>query len=148
MRNVKKLLEENNAVLIPHGTLIAQMNSEEIESIKTPVFGNKWILRWESDREMKEKLMREATLPMPKPIAEPKDIEKLVIVKRQGAAGGKGYFMAANEDDYNTKRNQLISEGILSKDETLYIQEYAAGVLAYSTILLLTTYRRIRVLWS
>lgn len=127
----QKTLEENNAVLIPHGTLIAQMNSEEIESIKTPVFGNKWILRWESDREMKEKLMREANLPMPKPVTEPKDIEKLVIVKRQGAAGGKGYFMAANEEDYNTKRNKLISEGIILKDETLYIQEYAAGVLAY-----------------
>ena len=51
----QKTLEENNAVLIPHGTLIAQMNSKEIESIKTPVFGNKWILRWESDRVMKEK---------------------------------------------------------------------------------------------
>ena len=76
--------------LIPHGTLIAQMNSEEIESIKTPVFGNKWILRWESDRNMKEKLMREATLPMPKPIAEPKDIEKLVIVKRQGCSWRQG----------------------------------------------------------
>ena len=88
-------------------------------------------MRWESDRTMKEKLMREATLPMPKPVTEPKDIEKLVIVKRQGAAGGKGYFMAANEEDYNTKRNQLISEGVISKDETLYIQEYAAGVLAY-----------------
>jgi 5-formaminoimidazole-4-carboxamide-1-(beta)-D-ribofuranosyl 5'-monophosphate synthetase len=129
----QSILEENNAVLIPHGTLVAQMSSEEIESIKTPVFGNKWILRWESDREMKEKLMREAKLPMPKPVTEPKEIEKLVIVKRQGAAGGKGYFMAANESDYNSKRNQLISEGIISKDETLYIQEYAAGVLAYLT---------------
>ena len=127
----QKTLEENNAVLIPHGTLIAQMSSEEIESIKTPVFGNKWILKWESDRVMKEKLMREANLPMPKPVTDPKDIEKLVIVKRQGAAGGKGYFMAASEEDYNTKRTQLISEGVLSKDETLYIQEYAAGVLAY-----------------
>ena len=86
----QSVLEENNAVLIPHGTLIAQMSSEEIESIKTPVFGNKWILRWESDRDMKEKLMREANLPMPKAVTEPKDIEKLVIVKRQGAAGGKG----------------------------------------------------------
>ena len=124
-------LKEKNAILIPHGTLIAQMSSEEIESINVPIFGNKWILRWESDREMKEKLMREATLPMPKPVPDPKDIEKLVIVKRQGAAGGKGYFMAANEEDYNTKRNQLISEGVISKDETLYIQEYAAGVLAY-----------------
>ena len=127
------ILEQNNAVLIPHGTLIAQMSSEEIESIKTPIFGNKWILRWESDRVMKEKLMKEANLPVPKPVNDPKDIEKLVIVKRQGAAGGKGYFMAANENDYNTKRNQLISEGVISKDETLYIQEYAAGVLAYLT---------------
>jgi 5-formaminoimidazole-4-carboxamide-1-(beta)-D-ribofuranosyl 5'-monophosphate synthetase len=129
----QKTLEENNAVLIPHGTLVAQMSSEEIESIKTPVFGNKWILRWESDREMKEKLMAEAKLPMPEPVTNPKDIEKLSIVKRQGAAGGKGYFMAASEDDYHAKRNQLISEGIISKDETLYIQEYAAGVLAYLT---------------
>ncbi|ABX12768.1 formate--phosphoribosylaminoimidazolecarboxamide ligase [Nitrosopumilus maritimus] len=130
---VQSTLEQNDAVLIPHGTLIAQMSSDEIESIKTPIFGNKWILRWESDREMKEKLMREATLPMPKPVTNPSEIEKLSIVKRQGAAGGKGYFMAANEDDYNTKRNQLISEGVISEDETLYIQEYAAGVLAYLT---------------
>jgi 5-formaminoimidazole-4-carboxamide-1-(beta)-D-ribofuranosyl 5'-monophosphate synthetase len=127
----QSILEKNKAVIIPHGTLIAQMTSEQIESIKTPVFGNKWILRWESDREMKEKLMREAKLPVPKPVSNPKYIDKLVIVKRQGAAGGKGYFMAANEQDYNTKRNQLIKDGIISKEETLYIQEYAAGVLAY-----------------
>ncbi|MCH9659032.1 formate--phosphoribosylaminoimidazolecarboxamide ligase [archaeon] len=127
----QSVLMKNDAVLIPHGTLIAQMSSEEIESIKTPVFGNKWILRWESDRMMKEQLMKEASLPVPKPVTDPKDIDKLVIVKRQGAAGGKGYFMAANEEDYNAKRNQLVSEGIISDDETLYIQEYAAGVLAY-----------------
>ena len=127
----QSVLEQNDTVLIPHGTLIAQMSSEEIESIKTPVFGNKWILKWESDREMKEKLMREANLPIPDTVSNPKDINSLVIVKRQGAAGGKGYFLAANENDYNTKRNQLISEGVISKDETLYIQKYAAGVLAY-----------------
>ena len=127
----KSVLEQNDAVLIPHGTLIAQMNSEQIESIKTPIFGNKWILRWESDRTMKEKLMREAKLPVPKPVLDSKDIDKLVIVKRQGAAGGKGYFLAANQDDYNKKRNQLILQGVITKEETLYIQEYAAGVLAY-----------------
>ncbi len=127
------VLEQNNAVLIPHGTLIAQMSSDEIESIKTPIFGNRWILRWESDRGMKERLMREANLPMPKPVTAPREIKKLSIVKRQGAAGGKGYFMAANEDDYNAKRDQLISEGVISEDEALYIQEYAAGVLAYLT---------------
>ena len=39
-----KILEKNKAVLIPHGTLIAQMSTEQIESIKIPVFGNKRIL--------------------------------------------------------------------------------------------------------
>ncbi|MDX1596478.1 MAG: formate--phosphoribosylaminoimidazolecarboxamide ligase [Nitrosopumilaceae archaeon] len=124
-------LESHDSILIPHGTLIAQMNSEQIESIKTPIFGNKWILRWESDREMKEKLMREAKLPVPTPVTDPEKIDKLVIVKRQGAAGGKGYFLVSNKDEYNKKREQLISQGVISKDETLYIQEYAAGVLAY-----------------
>jgi len=127
----QQTLEKNDAIIIPHGTLIAQMSSEQIESIKTPIFGNKWILRWESDREMKEKLMREAKLPMPKKVKSPNEINNLVIVKRQGAAGGKGYFIASNEEEYNKKRNELISQGVISKDETLYIQEYAAGVLAY-----------------
>jgi len=127
----QQTLKQNDAIIIPHGTLIAQMSSEQIESIKIPIFGNKWILRWESDREMKEKLMREAKLPMPGKVKSPNEINTLVIVKRQGAAGGKGYFMASNEEEYNKKRNELISQGIISKDETLYIQEYAAGVLAY-----------------
>ncbi len=129
--NCQQKLDENNAIIIPHGTLIAQMSSEQIESIKTPIFGNKWILRWESDRVKKEELMRAANLPMPKPVSSPSEINSLVIVKRQGAAGGKGYFMAASEEDYNKKRNELISQGVISKDEILYIQEYVGGVLAY-----------------
>ncbi len=75
--------------------------------------------------------MREAKLPIPRKVKSPNEINTLVIVKRQGAAGGKGYFIASNEEEYNKKRNELISQGIISKDETLYIQEYAAGVLAY-----------------
>ncbi|HSG74102.1 MAG TPA: DUF1246 domain-containing protein, partial [Nitrosopumilaceae archaeon] len=78
------VLEKNNAILIPHGTLISQMSSEEIESIKTPMFGNKSILRWESDRELKEKLMLESKLNVPKSISNPKEINKLVIAKRHG----------------------------------------------------------------
>ena len=124
-------LKENDAVLIPHGTLIAQMNSEQIESIKTPIFGNKWILRWESDRKLKEQLMIEAKLDVPKAISNPKDIDRLVIAKRQGAAGGKGYFLASSEVDYNKKRDNLISQGVIKSDEKLYLQTYHSGVLAY-----------------
>ncbi len=130
-RRCQSALERNGAVLVPHGTLIAQMSPGEIESLGTPVFGNKWILRWESDRGMKERMMREAGLPVPAPVRDPAEIDGLVIVKRQGAAGGKGYFLASSEEEYHEKRSQLVGDGTISEDEPLYIQEYAAGVLAY-----------------
>jgi len=125
------ILQKNNSILIPHGTLIAQMSSEQIESIKTPIFGNKNILRWESDRNLKEKLMNEANLPTPKSVPSPDAINGLVIAKRHGAAGGKGYFLASNENEYNKKRDHLIKEGMINGDNDLYLQEYTSGVLAY-----------------
>ena len=125
------ILQKNNSILIPHGTLIAQMSSEQIESITTPIFGNKNILRWESDRNLKEKLMNEANLPTPKSVPSPDAINGLVIAKRHGAAGGKGYFLASNENEYNKKRDHLIKEGMINGDGDLYLQEYTSGVLAY-----------------
>ncbi len=127
----ESILQKNNSILIPHGTLIAQMSSQQIESIKTPVFGNKNILRWESDRKLKEKLMNEANLPTPKSIPSPDAIDGLVIAKRHGAAGGKGYFIASNQNEYNKKRDKLIKDGMINGDDDLYIQEYTSGVLAY-----------------
>ena len=130
-QKVSSVLEQNNSILIPHGTLIAQMNTEQIESIKTPVFGNKMILKWESDRKLKEQLMHEAKLDVPKSVDNPSEINSLVIAKRHGAAGGKGYFLATSEQEYNKKRDKLIEEGVINGDSDLYIQEYASGVLAY-----------------
>ncbi|MDE1829313.1 MAG: formate--phosphoribosylaminoimidazolecarboxamide ligase [Thaumarchaeota archaeon] len=124
-------LKELQSIIIPHGTLISQMSSSEIESIDIPIFGNKWILRWESDRNMKEKLMLESKLHVPKSLSNPSEINGLVIAKRHGAAGGKGYFLATNKEDYETKRDKLASQGLIKSDEDLYLQEYAFGVSAY-----------------
>jgi len=124
-------LKDEDAIIIPHGTLISQMDSMQIESIKTPIFGNKWILRWESDRKMKEKLMLESKLDVPKSVPSPKDIKKLVIAKRHGAAGGKGYFLTTSEKDYKKKRDRLISQGLIKGDNDLYLQEYSFGVPTY-----------------
>ena len=127
----ESFLKENNSILIPHGTLIAQMKQEQIESIQTPIFGNKHILGWESDRTLKEQLMKEAKFDVPKSISSPKEIKSLVIAKRHGAAGGKGYFLASSEEEYNKKRDILIKQGLISGDSDLYLQEYSSGVLAY-----------------
>jgi 5-formaminoimidazole-4-carboxamide-1-(beta)-D-ribofuranosyl 5'-monophosphate synthetase len=125
------ILEKTKSILIPHGTLISQMTTEQIESIKIPVFGNKWILKWESDRTLKEKLMLEAKLDVPPSIQNPKQIKKLTIAKRHGAAGGKGYFLTTSESDYIKKRDRLVSMGLINGDSDLYLQEYVMGVLAY-----------------
>ena len=127
----ESFLKENNSILIPHGTLIAQMKQEQIESIQTPIFGNKHILGWESDRTLKEQLMKEAKFDVPKSISSPKEIKSLIIAKRHGAAGGKGYFLASTEEEYNKKRDVLINQGLISGDSDLYLQEYYSGVLAY-----------------
>jgi len=34
---IQDKLKQHDAILIPHGTLIAQMSSEEIESINVPI---------------------------------------------------------------------------------------------------------------
>ena len=95
------------------------------------MFGNKHILRWESDRKLKEQLMKDANLDVPKSISNPNDIDGLVIAKRHGAAGGKGYFIASSTEEYNKKRDLLIEQKLIRSDDDLYIQEYTSGVLAY-----------------
>lgn len=124
-------LTENNAIMVPHGTLISQMSPQEIESIKVPIFGNKWILKWESDRNMKERLMLEAKLHVPRSVSSPTQICNLAIAKRHGAAGGKGYFLTTSEEDYKRKRDNLVAQGLIKGDDDLYLQEYAFGVSAY-----------------
>ncbi|HEX7033958.1 MAG TPA: formate--phosphoribosylaminoimidazolecarboxamide ligase [Nitrososphaera sp.] len=127
----RKRLKQTNSILIPHGTLIAQMKSDEIEKIETPIFGNKWILRWEADRELKEKLMSEAGLRTPRPLASKEEIDGLCIVKLHGAAGGRGYYLAWNRESFEEGARRLIEQKVISSEKDLYIQEFIRGVPVY-----------------
>jgi 5-formaminoimidazole-4-carboxamide-1-(beta)-D-ribofuranosyl 5'-monophosphate synthetase len=111
--------------------LVAYMNSEQIESIDVPFFGNKWILRWEADRSLKQKLMQEAKLKTPKSVKSKSDIERLSIVKLHGAAGGRGYFLAWNKETFEEGARKLIDQKRIRSEDDLYIQEYVMGVPVY-----------------
>jgi 5-formaminoimidazole-4-carboxamide-1-(beta)-D-ribofuranosyl 5'-monophosphate synthetase len=124
-------LIQTNSIIIPIGTLIAYMKSEQIESLTTPIFGNKWILRWEADRELKQKLMEESHLNTPKHIKSKNDIEKLCIVKLHGAAGGRGYFLTWNKKTFEEGARKLIKQKAIKDEDDLYIQEYVMGVPTY-----------------
>ena len=128
-QHVQKKL--GNAIVIPHGTLISQMSSDEIESIKAPIFGNKWILRWEADRQMKQRLMEEAGLGTPRPVKSKDDISGLCIVKLHGAAGGRGYYLAWNRESFEEGAKRLIEQKMIKGEQDLYIQEFIRGVPVY-----------------
>lgn len=125
------LIQKYNPILIPHGTLISSLNSDEIESIKIPIFGNKWILRWESDRMLKQQLMDESRLPSPVPVASKDDIDGLCIVKLHGAAGGKGYFLVTDKTGFEQQAKNLVDSKVITSEKDLFIQKYANGVPVY-----------------
>jgi 5-formaminoimidazole-4-carboxamide-1-(beta)-D-ribofuranosyl 5'-monophosphate synthetase len=127
----RSALKKKNSIIIPHGTLISQMPSDEIEKIETPIFGNKWILRWEADREMKQKLMEEAGLRTPRPIKSKDEIDGLCIVKLHGAAGGRGYYLAWNRESFEEGAERLTKQGMIRGEQDLYIQEFIRGVPVY-----------------
>ena len=127
----QKRLEQTNSIIIPIGTLVAYMSTEQIESIASPFFGNKWILRWESDRMLKQKLMEESKLKTPKAVKSKNEIEKLCIVKLHGAAGGRGYFLVWNKKTFEEGAEKLIERNVINSEDELYIQEYVTGVPAY-----------------
>jgi 5-formaminoimidazole-4-carboxamide-1-(beta)-D-ribofuranosyl 5'-monophosphate synthetase len=127
-KDIQNKLIDKKILLIPHGTLISNLKYDEIEKINIPIFGNKWILRWEANRELKQKLMDDSNFNTPQQIKGKKEIKNLCIVKLHGAAGGKGYFLAWDEKSFDEGCRKLIEKKIIKKENELYIQEYVIGV--------------------
>ena len=118
---IQEQLIKKNAIVIPHGSFVTYMGFEEVEKLKVNYFGNKKILKWESDRILERQWLVNSGLKVPILIKNPKDIDRLVIVKFMGAEGGKGYFLAKDEKDFNKKIKPY-------KLRQYVIQEYIIGV--------------------
>ncbi|WP_297089711.1 formate--phosphoribosylaminoimidazolecarboxamide ligase [Thermococcus sp.] len=118
------------AVVIPTGSFVAHLGIELVEKMRVPYYGNKEVLRWESDRSLERKWLERAKLRLPRVYEDPDDIDGPVIVKPHGAKGGKGYFLAKSPGDFWKKAERL---GIRGKEELrgIQIQEYVLGVPVY-----------------
>ncbi|NJE54066.1 formate--phosphoribosylaminoimidazolecarboxamide ligase [Thermococcus sp. 21S9] len=123
-------LLELDAVVIPTGSFVAHLGVELVEKMRVPYYGNKEVLRWESDRSLERKWLEEAKLRLPRVYDDPDDIDGPVIVKPFGAKGGRGYFLAKNPEDFWRKAERL---GIRDKEDLsrIQIQEYVIGVPVY-----------------
>ncbi len=115
-------LREDNTILVPHGSLIEYMGAKDFTQIQVPVYGNRDVLDFESDRDKERAWLETAGITMPREIEDPKDILEPVIVKYHGAKGGKGFFIAKNYHEYKRQ----IQEG-----EPHTIQEFVMGTRYY-----------------
>jgi len=114
-------LIKKNAIIIPHGSFVTYMGYAEVEKLKVNYYGNKKILKWESDRNLEKQWLIRSGLNVPRLFKSPRDIDRLTIVKFMGAEGGKGYFLAKDEKDFNKKIKPY-------KLRKYVLQEYIIGV--------------------
>jgi len=119
-----------HAVVIPTGSFVAHLGVELVERMRVPYYGNKEVLKWESDRSLERRWLEEAKLRLPRVYDDPDEVDRPVIVKPFGAKGGKGYFLAKSPEDFWRKAERL---GVKSKEDLggVQIQEYVVGVPVY-----------------
>ncbi|MEA3191471.1 MAG: 5-formaminoimidazole-4-carboxamide-(beta)-D-ribofuranosyl 5-monophosphate synthetase [Thermoplasmata archaeon] len=115
-------LREDNVVLVPHGSLVEYLGPDNYIDIGLPIYGNRKVLHWESNRDKQREWLEAAGIRMPRKIDDPKDIVEPVIVKYHGAKGGRGFFIAKSYHDF--KRH--IQEG-----QPYTIQEFILGTRYY-----------------
>ncbi len=127
---IQEKLREMNAIVIPHGSFIAYCGLNNIENkFYVPMFGNRKILRWESERDLEGKLLKESGLRVPKKYDSPDEIDGPVMVKFPGARGGKGYFPCSTTEEFWKKVEDFKNKGILTEEDVdkAHIEEYVVG---------------------
>lgn len=123
-KKIEDQLKNKPIILVPHGSFVAYLGTENNKKLKIPYYGNKSVLDWEGDRSMQREWLMHARINMPKQFNDLPDVRYPVIVKTYGAAGGKGYFYARDRRDFLKKVKSLGTEDFV-------IQEYVIGVTLY-----------------
>ncbi len=116
-------ITNENAIIIPHGSLVEYLGIEKFESLAVPTFGNRRVLAWESDREMERDWLLRAGVNVPMRFERADDIDRPVIVKYHGAKGGRGFFIAKNKDEFQSKMG--------AQQQKYTIQEFILGTRYY-----------------
>ena len=115
-------LRVENVVLVPHGSLVEYLGPDDYSKVRLPIYGNRGVLHWESDRDKQRTWLEAAGIRMPKKIADPTAIGSPVIVKYHGAKGGRGFFIAKSHRDFQRH---------IKPGEPYTIQEFVLGTRYY-----------------
>ncbi len=129
-------LNKRNVIFIPNRSFEVYMNFdyEAIEtSFKVPMFGNKYLLKIEERGRKPNQydLLKAAHISYPKQFTNPKDIDRLCIIKvlESKRKFERAFFFAKNYNEYETKSKKMIDEGIITQKglNSSVIEEYIIG---------------------
>ncbi|HLF16308.1 MAG TPA: formate--phosphoribosylaminoimidazolecarboxamide ligase [Candidatus Thermoplasmatota archaeon] len=115
-------LRSESTVLVPHGSLVEYLGADNYARIELPLYGNRQVLGWESDREKQREWLEAAGIDMPRKIADPRKIKEPVIVKYHGAKGGRGFFICNSYEEFQRH---------VKPGEAYAIQEFVLGTRYY-----------------
>jgi len=124
-------LRGKDAIVIPHGSFVEYVGPRNIEErFAVPMFGNRRVLEWEGNRQKEKHWLQHAGLEIPREFV-PSEINRLCVVKFQGAKGGRGLFLARSQEEFEEKLQERIETGKLTARSEPFIQEYAMGLRYY-----------------
>ena len=127
-------MRKRNVIYIPNRSFTSYSSIEDVENnFHVPLFGSRNMLRMEERTEEQDYywILDKAGLPYPEAIANPEDIDCLVIVKLHHAQKvlERGFFTCASFQEYQDKSKTLIAEGIIDQEslDGARIERYVIG---------------------
>lgn len=133
---IQKKLIEQNAVFIPHRSFEVYINDYEAieEKFKVPVFGNKFLLKFEERGRNPNQydILQKAGIKYPKAFKNYKDIDRLVLVKvsEKMRKFERAFFLAGSPAEYLIQSKRMIRRGIITKEalQAAVVEEFILGV--------------------
>jgi len=127
-------MRKRNVVYIPNRSFTSYSSIEDVENnFHVPMFGSRNMLRMEERTEEQDYywILDKAGLPYPDAIADPQDIDCLVIVKLHHAQKKleRGFFTCASYKEYIEKSETLLKEGTIDQEslDGARIEKYVIG---------------------
>jgi 5-formaminoimidazole-4-carboxamide-1-(beta)-D-ribofuranosyl 5'-monophosphate synthetase len=131
---VQKKLQEKNTIFVHSRYFWVYFDFEDIENnFKIPIYGSRGMVKLEERDVPKNQyyLLKKAGIRYPEIYQDPKDIDRLVIVKVNEAIRGyeRAFFYASSYKDYQKKADELLQKKMITKEslDDAVIEEYVVG---------------------
>lgn len=131
---VQQQLRDLNAIFVHSRYFWVYTDYNEIEqNFRVPIFGNRVLVRKEERDEAENQyfLLQKAGIKIPRQFADPKDIDRTVIIKASEAARGyeRAFFLASGYEEYRSAGKRLVNDGTITAESLkgAVIEEFVVG---------------------